>query len=120
MAERELARLVVVHHRCGCASATEPPGEHGVEHVFTIDGVEFPWAISEHGPRVYRVCENLYQIDVTILASAVEVDGIEISDRHDAEEIFSMDDLKDTVAALQRITWPGPLMQTPDVNPAFL
>ena len=76
----EMPELAVIKHRCECADAIAPPGEHGVEHVFTLDGVEFPWCISEEGPRVVRMCEGLYAINVTILVRDVEVDGVEVAD----------------------------------------
>jgi hypothetical protein len=75
----KLARVAVIRHHCDCVSATVPPGEDGVEHVFTLDGVEFPWHISEEGPRV-RKLEGLYAIDVTIPVEDVDVDGVEIAD----------------------------------------
>jgi hypothetical protein len=34
---------------------------------FDVDGVEFPWFISERGPIVTRIMDDLYAIDVEII-----------------------------------------------------
>jgi hypothetical protein len=38
----------------------------GDEHRFTVDGEEFPWYITERGPIVTQVSDNLYTIHVEI------------------------------------------------------
>ena len=74
-----LAGLIKIRHRCDCPTATEPPGEDGIEHVFTIDGEPFPWYITEAGPRV-RLLEGTHQTDpvygVTVEIVCTEVDAI--------------------------------------------
>lgn len=35
--------------------------------TFTVDGEDFPWLVSERGPKVTRVMDDLYIIDVEIL-----------------------------------------------------
>jgi hypothetical protein len=77
----ELARTVTVHHICHCDAATEHPTDgEDVEHLFTIDGVEFPWHISDTGPVIVRLINDLYKVTVEIYAEHVEAVGIEIQD----------------------------------------
>jgi hypothetical protein len=71
---------VVFTHRCHCPGATEPPGEAGVEHVFTIDGAEFPWYIAESGLKVTRLADDFYAIDLTVFANHVECVGVDVRD----------------------------------------
>jgi hypothetical protein len=79
---RKLANLVTIRHHCECDNATAPPGEEGVQHVFQIDGVDFPWHITEHGPVVREVDAGLYEIDVTIFAKKVDIDGVKVVAQH--------------------------------------
>ena len=59
---------VVIRHVCHCKTAAEPPAdEDKIEHVFTIDGEDFPWYISERGQIVTRVMDDLYVVDVEII-----------------------------------------------------
>jgi hypothetical protein len=72
-----LARNVVIRHVCHCVelarqareegkSLCEPSGHKPDEHVFTVDGEDFPWYISERGPLVTRLCDDLYTVDVEL------------------------------------------------------
>jgi hypothetical protein len=63
-----IAETVVIRHICHCKTATEHPGHDEVtEHMFTVDDQEFPWYISERGPIVARLTDDLYTIDVELL-----------------------------------------------------
>lgn len=64
----KIAKDVVIHHVCHCDTAVEHP-EHDdpQEHVFTVDGEDFPWLISERGPVVKRLHDDLYSVDVEIV-----------------------------------------------------
>lgn len=73
-----LAGLITIRHRCDCEAATEPPGEDGIEHVFEIDGTEFPWYITEDGPKIRKPAGSLYEVTITILAERVDAIGIEL------------------------------------------
>lgn len=73
----EFARLIEIRHRCDCRTATEPPGPDGDEHVLRIDGVDFPWHISEKGPVVHRG-EVGYTVTVEIMASEVDAVGVPV------------------------------------------
>lgn len=59
---------VVIRHTCTCEGALEHPA-HGAphEHVFTVNGEDFPWYISERGQRVTRLADDLYSVDVEIM-----------------------------------------------------
>jgi hypothetical protein len=75
----DVAREVMIRHVCDCADATEHPGEGDTEHVFRIDGMDFPWFISEKGPVVTRT-EVGYRVAVEIIAQSVDVIGLPIED----------------------------------------
>lgn len=60
---------VVIRHTCHCEAAVEPaaPGEPE-EHVFTVDGEDFPWPLpAERNPVVTRVADDLYRIALELL-----------------------------------------------------
>jgi hypothetical protein len=38
----------------------------GDENRFTVDGEEFPWYISERGPQVAKIADNLFTVHVEI------------------------------------------------------
>jgi hypothetical protein len=76
--EAKVAETVVIRHRCECATATAPPGEDGEEHVLRIDGVDFPWHISERGPVVKRLAEGSYTVTVEIIAREVDAAGVAV------------------------------------------
>ncbi len=64
----QIAKDVVIKHRCHCKTADEQPADgEPDEHVFTVDGEEFPWFISERGQIVKRLADDLYSIDVEIV-----------------------------------------------------
>lgn len=63
----KIAKDVVIRHVCHCDTAVErPEGDEPQEHVFTIDGEEFPWLISDRGPVVRQLRDDFYTIDVEI------------------------------------------------------
>jgi hypothetical protein len=65
--DREIAGCVVIRHTCRCDGAVEKTDDDAAtEHVFTVDGEDFPWYISERGPIVKRLRDDLYSIDVEI------------------------------------------------------
>lgn len=75
----EFAGVIKIRHRCHCATAAEPPGDDGIiEHVFEIDGQEFPWYITEDGPEIVKLGEGLYAVSITLVCQAVDVIGIPI------------------------------------------
>lgn len=58
---------VLLRHTCHCDAAVEKPAPHEHdEHVFQVDGQDFPWHISERGPIVTHVADDLYKINVEI------------------------------------------------------
>jgi hypothetical protein len=75
-----LAELVEIAHRCDCKTAVEAPGQDGVEHVFRVDGADFPWHISEGGPVVTRLGDDLYTVAVEFYARRVDAVGVEVRD----------------------------------------
>jgi hypothetical protein len=63
-----IAKTVVIRHVCHCDSAVvEPDDDAAEEHVFTVDGEDFPWFITERGQIVKRLRDDLYSIDVEIV-----------------------------------------------------
>lgn len=71
---------VVIRHVCNCKTANEhPPGGADVEHIFTVNGEDFPWPISERGPIVTKLDDNLFTVGVEIFARKVDAVGIEIT-----------------------------------------
>jgi hypothetical protein len=64
----KIAKTVVIRHVCHCDGAVEKPDcDEAKEHVFDVDGKEFPWFISERGQIVKRLADDLYSVDVEIL-----------------------------------------------------
>ena len=64
----KMAGDVVIRHTCHCKRAAETPADdQAEEHVFTVDGKDFPWPISERGPIVARLTGDLFSIDVEIM-----------------------------------------------------
>lgn len=61
-----IAGRVVIRHTCHCATAVERT-DGDVEHVFAVDGEDFPWLISDSGPTVSRVADDLYIVAVELL-----------------------------------------------------
>jgi hypothetical protein len=58
---------VVLRHTCHCDAAVEKPAPHQHdEHVFQVDGDDFPWPLSERGPIVTRLKDDLFAVDVEI------------------------------------------------------
>jgi hypothetical protein len=62
-----IAETVVIRHRCHCTPVAESPEDGTIEHVFTVNGEDFPWYISERGPMVARLADDWYTVDVEIL-----------------------------------------------------
>lgn len=62
-----IAETVVIRHRCHCTPVAQPPHDTVIEHVFTVDGEDFPWLISDRGPIVTRLADDFYAVDVEIL-----------------------------------------------------
>jgi hypothetical protein len=59
---------VVIRHTCHCKAAVEPPAPgEPEEHVFTVDGHDFPYLLPAENPEVSRVADNLYKIGVKII-----------------------------------------------------
>lgn len=59
---------VVLIHTCRCSNAPEQPADDEPDkHVFTVDGTEFPWHITERCAIVTRLTDDLYSIDVEIV-----------------------------------------------------
>jgi hypothetical protein len=71
-----LARTVLYRHPCDCASSSRPlePGEEP-EHRLEIDGVAFPWHITEDGATITKLGDGLYTVRVEILVHDVDTDG---------------------------------------------
>ena len=68
-----IAAEVVIRHICHCEGSTETPETHALtEHVFMVDGKDFPWYISERGPTVTRVDDELYTVDVDVILTDKE------------------------------------------------
>lgn len=58
---------VVYRHHCDCPNANQPLAEgEEKEHRFELDGVEFPWYITEEGARFTRLAKDLYSVRVEI------------------------------------------------------
>jgi hypothetical protein len=69
----KIAKTVVIRHVCHCDGAVEKPDcDEAKEHVFDVDGKEFPWFISERGPIVKRLADDLYSVDVEIMLVSKE------------------------------------------------
>lgn len=84
-----IADTVVIRHICHCDGAIEHPGHDEVtEHVFTVDGEDFPWYVSQRGPIVTQLGDDWYTVDV---------------------EIFLLD--KGTKESLEFSYWPRSLSQ---------
>lgn len=65
---KTIAKRVVIRHVCHCDGAIEKPADdEAQEHVFTVDGEEFPWFISQRGQIVKRLFDDLYSVDVEII-----------------------------------------------------
>jgi len=75
-----IADRVEIRHECDCPSATVRPRGGHPEHVFTVDGVDFPWYITESGPSIARVFDDLYEITVTFYAHEVDASGVDVID----------------------------------------
>lgn len=59
---------VVINHTCHCKTAGEAPADSGLEqHVFTVDGEDFPFWVTARGPVVTRVHDDLFTVDVEII-----------------------------------------------------
>lgn len=56
--ELKFAKHVHIVHTGECPGCT---------HVFDVDGAEFPWHITEAGPRVTRLMDDFYAVNVGIL-----------------------------------------------------
>lgn len=69
----QIAGEVLLRHTCHCDDAVEKsaPHEHD-EHVFQIDGEDFPWFLSARGPIVKRLRDDLYTVDIEIFLLAKE------------------------------------------------
>jgi hypothetical protein len=75
---------VVIRHVCHCETATVAPNDdEDTEHVFTVDGQDFPWVISQRGPIVKRIRDDLYSVEVEII-------GFTSGEKHEAV-ILSVD-----------------------------
>jgi hypothetical protein len=71
-----IAGEVVLRHTCRCDAALEKPADDGHEqHLFLVDGEHFPYLISERGPIVTRLRDDLYTIDVEIIGLSKDVDA---------------------------------------------
>jgi len=69
MSEPRIPDEVVLRHTCHCKAAAEPaaPGEPE-EHVFTVDGRDFPYLLlGGENPDVVRFADNIYTISVAII-----------------------------------------------------
>jgi hypothetical protein len=62
---------VVIRHVCArdmCRHAPERPADgDDDEHTFTVDGEDFPWLLTERGPTVSRLRDDLFVVDVEII-----------------------------------------------------
>lgn len=45
-------------------------------HVFDVDGAEFPWYVTEAGPRVTRLADDVYAVHVEIFCMDKKTRGI--------------------------------------------
>jgi hypothetical protein len=80
---RRFADTVVIRHVCDCRDAIEHPGvSEANEHIFSIDGQEFPWHIKKVPGVTLTDCG--YTVTVEILAHSVDAVGVPIQDRRSA------------------------------------
>jgi hypothetical protein len=78
----KLADTVVIRHVCDCDTAVVHPANGEPHyHVFTVDGEDFPWYVSERGPRVTQFGDNLYAVNVEIYGYAMIPEGGESAGR---------------------------------------
>jgi hypothetical protein len=63
----KIAQRVVIRHTCNCKYAIAKPVYEAEQHVFTVDGEDFPWYITERGQIVKRIRDDLYLIDIEII-----------------------------------------------------
>lgn len=79
--KRVYANQITIRHVCTCANSTEHPhDEADTEHIFRIDGLDFPWHISEKGPIVKHTDCGSYVVVEIAAPNNIDAVGIPIID----------------------------------------